>query len=302
MRPTIITGYDGSERAADALALGRSLAGPLGAELVAACVHSAGLDEPAPMPEWERLLAQEASKRLAAIPDDGSIRKEVVASSSAARGLLELAEREEAELLVVGSSRRGALGAALLGGVGRSLLHGAPCGVAVAPCGFEREAATPTLIGVGFDDSAESWRALRAAIQLAESCGARLRLISVLFRAELHPDSAWLPREWDPVQGRREALERKLDRGLRRVPPALRADGHVIFGPPEEALRSEAARGIDLLVLGSRGYGPVRRVLLGSVASALLGSAPCPVLVFPRGSDVDMAEQPATTGAASDAS
>jgi nucleotide-binding universal stress UspA family protein len=44
-------------------------------------------------------------------------------------------------------------------------------------------------------------------------------------------------------------------------------------------------RGVDLLVCGSRGYGPVRRVLLGTVSSALLRQASVPVLVVPRGDD-----------------
>ncbi len=38
----------------------------------------------------------------------------------------------------------------------------------------------------------------------------------------------------------------------------------------------------DLLVVGSRGYGPVLRVLLGSVSTRLIHIAPCPVLVIPR--------------------
>jgi nucleotide-binding universal stress UspA family protein len=44
-------------------------------------------------------------------------------------------------------------------------------------------------------------------------------------------------------------------------------------------------RGIDLLVCGSRGYGPVRRVLLGTVSAALLRQASVPVLVTPRGGE-----------------
>jgi nucleotide-binding universal stress UspA family protein len=199
---------------------------------------------------------------------------------------------------VVGSSHHGAIGAALLGSVARSVLHGAPCGVAVAPKGFERAAAWPTLIGVAFDDSAESWRALRGAIRIAESCGARLRLLSVSPQAEPFPDAAWLLGENDFPNALREERQRKLDRAIRRVPATLRPDGYVILGSPEGALRREGARDIDLLALGSRSYGPVRRVLLGSVADALVRSAPCPVVVFPRGSDVDLPKQQAPTGAA----
>jgi nucleotide-binding universal stress UspA family protein len=40
--------------------------------------------------------------------------------------------------------------------------------------------------------------------------------------------------------------------------------------------------GVDLLVLGSRGFGPVMRLLIGSVSSRVIREAPCPVLVVPR--------------------
>ncbi|MGH2973909.1 MAG: universal stress protein [Solirubrobacterales bacterium] len=53
-------------------------------------------------------------------------------------------------------------------------------------------------------------------------------------------------------------------------------------GPPAEVL-VEHSQQLDLLVLGSRGYGPVKSVLLGSVSSHVLRNAQCPVLVAPRG-------------------
>jgi nucleotide-binding universal stress UspA family protein len=52
----------------------------------------------------------------------------------------------------------------------------------------------------------------------------------------------------------------------------------------------EASRQADLLVAGSRGYGPVRRLLLGSVSTLLVRQADCPLLVLPRsaeGGDAD---------------
>ncbi len=57
----------------------------------------------------------------------------------------------------------------------------------------------------------------------------------------------------------------------------------LIEGEPAEVLlrQTDEAR---LLVVGSRGYGPLRRVLLGSVSSAVVAHAACPVIVVPRGS------------------
>jgi nucleotide-binding universal stress UspA family protein len=63
----------------------------------------------------------------------------------------------------------------------------------------------------------------------------------------------------------------------------LRATGHALSGAPAPAIVDACEQaGADLLVAGSRGYGPVTRVLLGSVSKELVHRAPCPVLVAPR--------------------
>jgi nucleotide-binding universal stress UspA family protein len=53
-------------------------------------------------------------------------------------------------------------------------------------------------------------------------------------------------------------------------------------GDPVAKLLADAEIGVDLLVLGSRGFGPVMRLLIGSVSSRVIREAPCPVLVVPR--------------------
>jgi len=77
-----------------------------------------------------------------------------------------------------------------------------------------------------------------------------------------------------------------LDLGLDRVPEGLTVEDRLINGEAAEAI-VEASQGLDLLLLGSRGYGPVRRTLLGSVATAVTNSAECPVLVVPRAAGMD---------------
>jgi nucleotide-binding universal stress UspA family protein len=53
-------------------------------------------------------------------------------------------------------------------------------------------------------------------------------------------------------------------------------------GDPVGKLLEAAEMGVDLLVLGSRGFGPVMRLLIGSVSSHVIRQASCPVLVVPR--------------------
>ena len=62
----------------------------------------------------------------------------------------------------------------------------------------------------------------------------------------------------------------------------LAASADVRSGEAWEELR-DAGRELDLLVCGSRRYGLLRRVLLGSVTARLIRDAECPVLVIPRG-------------------
>ena len=61
---------------------------------------------------------------------------------------------------------------------------------------------------------------------------------------------------------------------------------HSVVDCPVAAL-TEASAGLDLLVCGSRGYGPLRSVLLGSVSRRLSHVARCPLLIVPRGAAVD---------------
>jgi nucleotide-binding universal stress UspA family protein len=64
-----------------------------------------------------------------------------------------------------------------------------------------------------------------------------------------------------------------------------------LFSGGAVAVLTDEAQTLDLLVLGSRAYGPVRRVLLGSVSGPLVRQAPCPVLVLPRPGSRESDEQ-----------
>ena len=81
------------------------------------------------------------------------------------------------------------------------------------------------------------------------------------------------------------------------LPHDVPIETRLMDGTAVEAICKEAKYGVDLLVVGSRGWGPVRRVLLGSVSSRLLHVAPCPVLVVPRGPGVDEATAAQSTEA-----
>jgi nucleotide-binding universal stress UspA family protein len=97
-----------------------------------------------------------------------------VESSSVGAGLHELAEDEGADLLVVGSSRRGLLGRVMLGDDTRAALNGAPCAVAPAPAGYAQQPRAIERVGVGYNCSPESEHALGVGRKLARQFSASL--------------------------------------------------------------------------------------------------------------------------------
>jgi nucleotide-binding universal stress UspA family protein len=75
----------------------------------------------------------------------------------------------------------------------------------------------------------------------------------------------------------------------------------VAVGTPVDEL-VELSRTVDLLVVGSRAWGPVRRTLMGSTAAKLMRKAHCPVLVLPRGAATGGPGETDPAGARSEAS
>jgi nucleotide-binding universal stress UspA family protein len=81
---------------------------------------------------------------------------------------------------------------------------------------------------------------------------------------------------------------------IREADPNISVTTKIVDGVPKDAIVEEARSwGADLIVLGSHGYGRVRRVLLGSVAAAVVAAAPCSVQVVRARHLLDEAESAA---------
>lgn len=300
MFDTIIVGHDGGAGGADALALGRLLARSTGAELLAAHVYDVGPSTPPPgYARWGALAHDNARAVLSrALGDAPDVRGVPVQSSSVARGLHEIAEGEQADLIVVGSSLHAGLGRVLAGSVGERVVHGSPCGVAVAPVGYAEQEPKLDTIGVGFDGLPESEAALQRAAAIAQATGARLELLSLVELPETPRESKGEAHagEGELARAREEHMQSELVRGLQLVPSGVTATGEVLEGRTETLGQRED---IDVLVVGSRGYGPLKRVLLGSVATHLIRTATNPLIVYPRGSAQAAETERATAGSGS---
>jgi nucleotide-binding universal stress UspA family protein len=288
----VVVGVDGSERSVEALALADLLGPALGHPVVLAYVHPfrqlSSLFAPG---EYERLVREVAELTFEQVrehlPSPSERRMQLVTDSSPAAGLHALAQLEGASLIVVGSSRQSRIGRILIGGTGESLLSGASSPVAIAPAGYGAASRKLEVIGCGFDASPESSRALAWAAELARASSARLRVLAVYER--ILPASLAVGGGL-PTATINDTLRRQCEEELARAVSALDADidadATLLDGDPRELLARESGE-LDLLVVGSRGYGPWRAVLLGSVSNGLVRLAQSPLVVVPRGSEGD---------------
>src|SRR3712207_3944958 len=147
----IIVGYDGRERSEDALTLGRALAEATGAELVVASIFPHDPFARTYVAEYESYLRRDTEEELEKLSArlGGDLRTTAGGAASPARGLHDLAEQEDADLIAIGSSEYGALGRIVAGSTGRALLHGAPCAIAVAPAGFSAAGGPQRFSSIG---------------------------------------------------------------------------------------------------------------------------------------------------------
>jgi len=281
MLETIVVGVDGREGGRDALSLAARLAEMSGASLVA--VRNLPFNYYASRsgsPPFAKLSQEDARAEIAEEVASAGLaaRVRVLGDSSPARALHRVAEEEGAGLIVVGSTRRGLAGRVLAGDHAVGTLHASPCPVAVAPVGFAgREWPAMTRIGVGFDGRSESRHALDFAVALARGCDATIKVRSVIGSPLTEREDAVYDPDW--LRQARACATDELAEALRGIDADI--TGRVVAGVTVDALADFSAH-VDLLVIGSRAWGPLRRVLVGSTAARLTREAHCPLLVLPR--------------------
>lgn len=285
----ILVGVDDSPQARDALNFAALLAIRTGATIALAHVVRDESPSVAGWSEYEQGRKAEAEKLLAdsvaTLAGEFEFETYFIVEKSDAQGLIELAGQVGASAIVVGSSRRGAAGRVLIGSVGERLLHGAHCPVIVTPADYEVQDHTLQKIGVAYDGGDEAKTALAAAVALARSARADVQLIAAsdpsMFTQVPDMVPAYSPVQLQQAHG--EQLARELDQAISGIEAPPQVTGNVESGSPAEVFEAAGKDGVDLIVAGSRGYGPVKVVLLGSVSAKLVRSAHCPVMVVPRG-------------------
>jgi nucleotide-binding universal stress UspA family protein len=285
----IVVGVDGSEHARRALLWAHHEAGLRGDELTAvlACglfdqLHVGGGSSFDP----DYGPADAAAALDATIADTvgaaaaAEIRTEAVCDLPA-RALLDAAL--DADLLVVGPRGRGELRELMLGSVTQACLHHARCPVAVVRTSDQQAApraeGADQRVVVGVDGSDDSARALRWALVDARLRGA----VAAVVHAWHPPYSLSFAAAAVDFPAFEDAATRLLDRVVDAVEPEFRdvpIERVLVSGSATDALLG-AAQDADVVVVGGRGVGGFRGLLLGSVSQQLAHHAPCPVVVVP---------------------
>jgi nucleotide-binding universal stress UspA family protein len=273
----IVVGLGDSDRSADALSLAQLLAESLGAPLVLA--HNQ------PREAVREFLESEDDQLMRSLSDAGFAQVQDLVSNhhepgfrvargvSPADGLRQIAEQENAQLIVIGPSEPSGLGRLRPRSVGERLLSKGHLPVAIAPRGYAQADHSLSLIASAFDGSPESRRALEWAAHLTRSSAGRLRVISVHLPMAV-AGLGFTAQSLDLV--RRRDLRREQDAAIAAYDG--RVEGQVRDGSPAGVL-VEASRETDLLVMGSRGHGLLPAALLGSVAHYVVRRAACPVVI-----------------------
>ena len=283
----IAVGIDGFPQGRDAAVLGSALARAADAELLLVAVHPQPIVVLPTGMDWAS-QEKEAAAVLTEIRDQlaPGARTVVETDLSVARALHRVIEREHRDLLVVGSSRHAADGRVRIGKRTRQLLCNFECALAVAPEGLrDRGMEPPRRIGVGYDGGPESDAAVQLASSLAAGSGAELGVVGIV--DDRLPSTGW-SYVWadDMVKDWEETLEHRSKSLLEHAEATAKASGAVarvetVRGRPADRLL-ELSGEVDLLVMGSRRWGPMARLMLGSTGEALMHDAACPVLVVPR--------------------
>ncbi|MGN8025021.1 universal stress protein [Microbacterium sp. 22242] len=295
---SLLVGVDPARRSSSALTLGAQLANSLGTDLVVAAVvsgswphpHARGADH-----EWRAHNRDAADLVLdhAASVLGGQVEARFVThdASSARRGILELVDELDPELLLVGSAAGGERGRVALGAVSEALLHASPVPVALAPAGYRAPLDSRVArVTVGYGGSDAAHDLVRSAAPLAARAHADLRVASFAVR----PESEFgilagaggraedpVLREWSRSISAHVA---QLIDDIETLTPRPTIEDAVI-GVGEswaDAVQDIGWEDGDLLVLGSSSLNPLTRVFLGTRATKIVRSATVPVVVVPR--------------------
>ncbi|MBA9006153.1 universal stress protein [Thermomonospora cellulosilytica] len=286
----VLVGYLPDERGDDALALAALVARQGRTPLTVANIYPPGWPTPGPGrvdAEWlgyvkqqARAALDQAAARLGDTTPADAVHYVVHPNRGSGRGLIQVAEKEAARLVVIGSAPRGRPGRIAVGSTADQLLHASPVPVLLAPRGYA--AAPPeafTRLTVAYRPHRGARLEVAAAGRIADWLGVPVRLLTLLLRP---PGPAGGPVVADLMRRQREQAARDLAEAAERAAARAGVSAEVAEGVGVDgALRHCDWSPGEILACMSSAEGPLRRVFLGSVSGKIVRVAACPVLVLP---------------------
>src|SRR5262245_17936487 len=292
-RMKILVAYDGSECADAALDDLRKAGLPSDARIKVLSVVESWLPPPSGLEIIEHIdsdqeylaLARRGGIRLVSMEPGWDVKSESVAGLPATV-IIEKADEWGADLIVVGSHGRTALGQFFFGSVSQKVLHEAGRSVRVARGRIE-EPDTPVRLIVGVDGSKDAEAAVEAVAARKWPAGSEARIVNATWAMPqltsqhmVGPITKWIAEE-------KARVKKMIDEAAGKITAdGVKTDTVVKEEEPKRLLVAEAESwGADCIFVGARGMGRIDRFLLGSVSSAVAARAHCSVEVarIPKG-------------------
>lgn len=291
--PGVVVGFDGSAPSTAALDWAAAEAARRGLPLKVVLAVELGTALPMPMDSgapWAMAKIEGAAREVLADAADRARKTDpglAVESSlvidTAAAALVDAST--SASLIVVGNRGHGDLVGTLLGSVAFGVTAHAQCPVAVVRGGSMRVPGPDAPVVVGVDGSSPSNAAIDEAAELADRAGASLKVVA----AYQVPITGWVGvTPWldvypedelaDAAEGTAKAVLDGARERIRRNHPSLDVEFTAVRARPADAL-AERSKTAGVVVVGSRGRGGFRSLILGSVSRGLVHNAESPVLV-----------------------
>ena len=291
--PGVVVGFDGSAPSTAALDWAAAEAARRGLPLKVVLAVELGTALPMPMDSgapWAMAKIEGAAREVLADAADRARKTDpglAVESSlvidTAAAALVDASR--SASLIVVGNRGHGDLVGTLLGSVAFGVTAHAQCPVAVVRGGSMRVPGPDAPVVVGVDGSSPSNAAIDEAAELADRAGASLKVVAAYQVAitgwvgvtpwlDVYPEDELA----DAAEGTAKAVLDGARERIRRNHPSLDVEFTAVRARPADAL-AERSKTAGVVVVGSRGRGGFRSLILGSVSRGLVHNAESPVLV-----------------------
>ncbi|MEU6997654.1 universal stress protein [Nonomuraea sp. NPDC046570] len=280
----VLTGFIPESRGRDGLRLAVLLTGQAGARLTVATVQPPPWTTPGPgradESAWLAYLREQGTAALENARELVGDKAEYVMSfhRGSGRGLVELARKSAADVVVIGSSPRGAKGRISLGSTADQLLHSSSVPVLLAPKGYG-ETPPPAFerLTVAYRRGPGCDAAVKLAATVAASLDVPLRLVTLVLSSGR---KAKIEEEMHERLREQAAVDLKAaTRGRRRV----KIDGEMLEGRTvADALGQTGWLPGELIICASSESGPLRRVFLGDTSIKIIRAAPCPVMILTR--------------------